>query len=142
MAMSTHLDIVSAESELFSGLAEMVVVTGSEGELGIQPGHAPLLARLKPGQVRVIKQGGQEELFYIEGGTLEVQPKVVTILATTASRAADLDEAAAQEAKRRAEEAINNRNDDFNYTVAEAQLAQAVAQLQTIRKLRKILNVK
>ena len=102
MAVSVHVDIVSAETEIFSGLAEMVVATGSLGELGIAPGHAPLLSELRPGQVRVIKQGGEEELYYISGGMLEVQPHFITILADTAIRADDLDEAAALEAKEKA----------------------------------------
>ena len=139
MAMTVHVDIVSAEKQLFSGLAELVVVTGIEGEIGIKPGHAPLLTALKPGQVRVITQNS-EEVFYISGGMLEVQPKIVTVLADTAIRAADLDEAAALEAKKRAEEMLANRKSDLDYTKAAVELAQAIAQIQAIQKLRKKLH--
>ena len=140
MAMTIHVDIVSAEKQLFSGLAELIVVTGSEGEIGIKPGHAPLLTSLKPGQVRMNKQNGEEEVYYISGGMLEVQTNTVTILADTAIRAADLDEATAIEAKKRAEEALANRQADFDYTKAAVELAQAIAQIQAIRKLRKKLR--
>ncbi|MBS0359173.1 MAG: F0F1 ATP synthase subunit epsilon [Proteobacteria bacterium] len=136
MAMSVHLDIVSAEKEIFSGLAEMVVVSGEEGDLGIAPGHAPLLTTIRPGQVYVTKQGGHEEAYYVDGGLLEVQPKVVTILAETVIRGADLDEAAALEAKHKAEIALQSREADFDYTAAAAELARALAQIQLIRKLR------
>lgn len=136
MAMTVHLDIVSAEKAIFSGLAELVVATGILGEMGITPGHAPLLTALKPGQVRVIKQGGSEEFFYISGGMLEVQPKTVTILADTAERAESLDEAAALEAKKKAEEALAQKHTDINYAEATAELARAVAQIRVIQKLR------
>jgi F-type H+-transporting ATPase subunit epsilon len=140
MAITTHLDIVSAEQEIFSGTAEMIVATGEMGELGITPGHAPLLTLLKPGEIRVTLQGGKEEIYYISGGMLEVQPYYVTVLADAAERAEDLDEAAAIAAKARAEEAIANKNAEIDYTVAAAELAQAVAQIRAIRKARKNLK--
>ena len=138
MAMTIHVDVVSAEKSIFSGLAEMVVVPGELGELGIYPRHAPLLTRIKPGSVR-IKLPDQEELtlIFVSGGMLEVQPSVITILADTAIRGVDLDEARAQEAKQAAEEAIKNRTSDIDYAMAQAELAEAVAQLQAIQKLRK-----
>jgi len=137
MAMTVHTDIVSAEKQLFSGLVELLVVTGTEGEIGIKPNHVPLLTALKPGQVRIVKQNGEEEIFYISGGMLEVQPKIVTVLADTAVRATDLDEAAALEAKKRAEEMLANRKSDFDYGKAAKELAQAMAQIQAIQKIRK-----
>ncbi len=137
MAMTVHCDIVSAEEELFSGLVEMVVAHGNQGDLGILMGHAPLLTDLKPGPVRVIKQGGEEEVFYISGGFLEVQPNMVKVLADTAVRAGDLDEAAALEAKKAAEKALNEKGAEFDYTTAAARLAEAAAQLRTIQELRK-----
>ncbi|MFT3741960.1 MAG: F0F1 ATP synthase subunit epsilon [Gammaproteobacteria bacterium] len=137
MAMTFHLNIVSAESAIFSGLAEMIVATGSLGELGILPGHTPLITSLKPGFVRVVKQGGQEEVFYISGGILEVQTTVVTVLADTAIRAEHLDEAAALEAKKQAESAIANKTAEFEYTQALTELAEAAAQLRAIQQLRK-----
>lgn len=137
MAMSVHLDIVSAEEEIFSGLAEMIIASGTLGDIGIAPGHTPLLTALKPGQVRVIRQGGEEDIYYVSGGMLEVQPKIVTILADTAARASDLDEAAAQEAKARAEQALADRGADFEYSKAAAELARAAAQIQAIRMMRK-----
>lgn len=139
MVMSVHVDVVSAEESIFSGLAEMVVVPGEQGELGIYPRHAPLLTRIKPGSVRIklADKQGEEALIYVSGGILEVQPNVVTVLADTAIRGADLDEARAQEAKRAAEEAIKNRSSDLDYARAQAELAEAVAQIQAIQKLRK-----
>lgn len=137
MAISVHLDIVSAEAEIFSGLAEMIFATGTVGELGIAPGHAPLLTALKPGQIRVIRQGGAEEVFYISGGMLEVQPNLVTVLADTAVRATDLDEAAAIAAKEKAEKALAMRGSEFDYSRALTELAEAAAQIQAIRQLRK-----
>lgn len=137
MAMITHLDIVSAEKSIFSGQAAMVVATGVMGEVGITPGHAPLLTMLKPGEVRVTLQGGETEIFYISGGMLEVQPHCITVLADTAERADNLDEAAAIEAKRKAEEAIVNKDADFDYSVAAAELARATAQIRAIQKARK-----
>ena len=140
MAMTFHLDIVSAEAQIFSGLAEMVVVTGSLGELGILPGHTPLLTSIKPGFIRVVVQGGKEEIFYISGGMLEVQTTVVTLLADTAIRADHLDEAAAQEAKERAEKALTEKNTEFEYGHAMSELAEAAAQLRAIKELRKKAN--
>jgi len=136
-AMTVHLDVVSAEEKIFSGRVETIQVTGSEGELGIYPGHAPLLTTLKPGMVRLVKQHGHEEMIYIAGGVLEVQPGNVTVLADTAVRAEELDEEAALEAKRRAEEHIANPGADFDYAEAATELAAAVAQLRLIQKLRK-----
>jgi F-type H+-transporting ATPase subunit epsilon len=136
MAMTIHVDIVSAEGQIYSGLVEMVFAPAEMGEVGIAPRHTPLLTRLKPGDVRVQK-GGSEEHFYVSGGILEVQPHLVTVLADSASRARDLDEAQALEAKRRAEEALAGRVADFEYAKGQAELAEAVAQLRTIEKLRK-----
>ncbi|MBL4567327.1 MAG: F0F1 ATP synthase subunit epsilon [Porticoccus sp.] len=140
MAMTVHCDIVSAEESLFSGLVELVVVTGSEGELGIAFGHAPLLTDLKPGPVRIIKQEGGEEIYYLSGGFLEVQPNTISILADTALRADDLDEAAALEAKKQAEQDLANQSGEFDYSRAASQLATAAAQLRTISQLRKKLG--
>ncbi|WP_462380395.1 F0F1 ATP synthase subunit epsilon [Pseudomonas sp. Marseille-QA0892] len=137
MAMTVHCDIVSAEGEIFSGLVEMVVAHGNLGDLGIAPGHAPLITDLKPGPVRLVKQGGEEEVFYISGGFLEVQPSMVMVLADTASRAGDLDEAAAQEAVKAAEAALAGKSTEFDYGTASAQLAEAAAQLRTIQQLRR-----
>ena len=136
MAMTVHVDIVSAEGAIFSGLAEMVYAHGVMGELGIAPRHTPLVTRLKPGEVRVEK-GGEMQHFYVSGGILEVQPHLVTVLADTAVRARDLDEAAAEEAKRLAEEALEGHQADFEYAKAQAELAEAVAQLRAIERLRK-----
>lgn len=140
MAITTHLDIVSAEKEIFSGVVEMVVATGDMGEIGIIPGHAPLLALLKPGEVRVKLQGGEQEIFYISGGMIEVQAYHVTILADAAERADSLDEAAAIAAKERAEEAIANKDAEMDYSVASAELARAAAQIRAIQKIRKKLK--
>ena len=138
MAMTIHVDIVSAEGEIFSGLAEMVYAPAVMGEVGIAPRHTPLVTQLKPGEVRVDTGSGKEmQHFYVSGGILEVQPHVVTVLADTAIRAADLDEAAAQEAKRRAEEAMSDRSAEFEYAKAQAELAEAVAQLRAIDRIRK-----
>jgi F-type H+-transporting ATPase subunit epsilon len=135
MAMTMHVDIVSAEKEIFSGTAEMLFAPTVSGEIGVLPRHTQLIARMKPGEVRV--RTAQEELyFYVSGGLIEVQPHVVTVLADTAVRAKDLDEAAALEAKQRAEEAMKDRASDMDYARAQAELAEAVAQLQAIRKLR------
>ena len=137
MAMTMHVDIVSAESEIFSGTAEMLVAPAQMGEVGIMPRHTPMLSPLKPGEVRVIMEGGKEETFYVSGGMLEVQPHTVTILSDTALRAHDLDEAAALEAKQSAEQAMKDRKTDMDYARAQADFAEAVAQLQTIQRLRK-----
>lgn len=141
MAMTLHVDIVSAEKQIFSGTAEMVIATAEEGELGILPRHNQMLARLKPGQVRVKLQYGEEQVFYVSGGMLEVQPHAVTVLADTAERAADLDEAMALESKRRAEEALASRTDEISLARAQAELLEAIAQLQAIEKLRKVRKV-
>lgn len=140
MASTIHCDIVSAEAEIFSGDASMVVVSGEEGELGIAPRHAPLLTRLKPGQVRVMLPEGGEEFYYISGGMLEVQPHVVTVLSDTAARASDLDEAAALKAKEEAERALRDRTADMEMAEAQAQLAQAMAQLSALERMRKKLK--
>lgn len=137
MAMTVHCDIVSAEQEIFSGLVEMVIAAGTEGDVGVAYGHAPLLTALQPGPVRVIKQGGEEEIFFVSGGYLEVQPYQVSILADTALRADDMDEAAALEAKREAEQALSNQGGDFDYGRAAAQLAEAAARLRTIQAMRR-----
>ena len=138
MAMTLHVDIVSAEASLFSGTAEFVAVPGEMGELGIYPRHAPLLTRIKPGAVRIKKaDSAEEELIYVSSGILEVQPFIVTILSDTAIRGQDLDEAKALEAKRAAEEGMKDRSSAMDYAKAQAELAQAVAQLAAIQKLRK-----
>lgn len=137
MAMTFHVDIVSAEAEIFSGTCEMVNAPAVMGELGIMPRHTPLLTRLKPGEVRVIRQGGKEEFYYVSGGMLEIQPHCVTVLADTAVRAKDLDEAAALEAKQHAEQALKDQKSDIDYATAQTELAEAVAQLQTIQRMRK-----
>ncbi len=140
MAMTVHCDIVSAEEKLFSGLVERVIAAGALGDLGIEPGHAALLTPLKPGPVRIVKQGGQEEIVYVSGGYLEVQPNSVSILADTAVRANDIDEAAALEAKKHAEQAMENHGADFDYSRAMSQLAEAAAQLRTIQQIREKLG--
>ena len=137
MAMTVHCDIVSAEAEIFSGLVEMVIAHGNLGDIGIAPGHAPLITDLKPGPIRLIKQGGEAEVFYISGGFLEVQPNMVKVLADTVQRAADLDEASAQEAVKAAEKALNEKGADFDYGSAAARLAEAAAQLRTVQQIRK-----
>ena len=138
MAMTMHVDIVSAESSIFSGIAEFVVVPGEAGELGIMPHHAPLLTRIKPGTVRIKVQGqAEEEWIYVSGGMLEVQPNLVTVLADTAIRGKDLDEAKSLESKKRAEEAMQNKTSQLEYAKAQAELAEAIAQLAAIQKLRK-----
>lgn len=138
MAMTVHVDVVSAEEQIFSGLAEVIVVPGEMGELGIYPRHTALMTRIKPGAVRIKRPDQeQEELIYVSGGMLEVQPSVVTILADTAIRGADLDEARALEAKQAAEEAMKNRTSDIDYAAAQAELAEAIAQLRAIQQMRK-----
>ena len=133
-----HVDIVSAEEQIFSGEAHMVYAPAVMGEVGIAPRHTPLISPLKPGEVRLDMGDGKEEFFFISGGILEVQPHMVTVLSDTAIRAHDLDEAAALEAKKRAEDAIADRQSDFEYAKAKAELAEAVAQLQALKKIRKI----
>ena len=137
MGISVHCDIVSAEESIFSGLVELVVATGTLGDLGIAPGHAPLMTSLAAGPVRIIKQGGEEEVFFVTGGYLEVQPNIVTILSDSAQRADDLDEASALEAKKEAERLIANQGGDFDYSRAASQLAEASARLRTLQQLRK-----
>ena len=133
MATTIHCDVVSAEQEIFSGRVTMVVATGTMGELGIMPGHAPLLTGIKPGPVRLLTEDGAEETIFASGGFLEVQPGVVTILADTAARADDLDEVAAQQAMDEAEAAMANQSAQFEYSLAAAQLAEAAAQLRVLR---------
>jgi len=137
MAQTIHVDIVSAEGQIFSGEATMVFVPGSQGELGIAPRHAPLLTTLKAGELRVQAEGQEEHSFYVSGGALEVQPHLVTVLADTAARAHDLDEAEALAAKQRAQEAMRDRTDKIEIAEAQAELARAVAQLRAIERLRK-----
>ena len=138
MAMTVHVDVVSAEETIFAGLAEVVVVPGEMGELGMYPRHTALMTRIKPGSVRLkLPEQEEEVLIYVSGGMLEVQPSVVTILADTAIRGADLDEARALEAKQAAEEAIRNHASDVDYAQAQAELAEAIAQLHAIQQLRR-----
>jgi F-type H+-transporting ATPase subunit epsilon len=134
--MTVHCDVVSAEEKIYSGLVEIVTATGTEGEMGIQLGHAPLLTALKPGSVRIVKQDGKEEILYVSGGYLEVQPNLITLMADTAIRAKDVDEAAALEAQNEAEKALANKTGEFEYSRAATELAEAAAQLRTIQKLR------
>ena len=137
MATTFQVDIVSAEQQIFSGAAEMVIAPGEAGELGILPEHAPLLTRIKPGTVRIQMAGGEEEVIYVSGGMMEVQPDRVTVLADTSVRAHDLDEAKAMEAERLAKEALANRSGVMEIAKAQVELAQAAAQIAAIRKLRK-----
>ena len=138
MAMTMHVDVVSAEEEIFSGPATMLFAPGAMGDLGIYPRHAPLLTRIKPGEVRIVtEQGADEMVLYVSGGMLEIQPEAVTILADTAQRASDIDEAAALEAKERAEKLLSDQKDDVDYAAASAELAEAMAQLQAVQRLRK-----
>jgi F-type H+-transporting ATPase subunit epsilon len=137
MGISVHCDIVSAEESIFSGLVELVVATGTLGDLGIAPGHAPLMTSLAPGPVRIVKQGGEEEIFFVTGGYLEVQPNIVTVLSDSAQRAGDLDEAAAEEAKKEAERLLANQSGDFDYSKAASQLAEAAARLRTVQQMRR-----
>jgi len=138
MAISVHCDVVSAEESIFSGVVEFAVFPGEAGELGVYPHHTPLLTRIRPGTIRLKVQGQSDyELVYVSGGMLEIQPDMITVLADTAIRAHDLDEAKALDAKKRAEEALANRQAEIDYAAAEAELAQAIAQLQAIQRLRK-----
>ena len=139
MPITMQLDIVSAEKEVFSGVVQFVVATAMLGEVGIQPGHAPLLTVLKPGTIAITMANGDEDVFYVSGGMLEVQPYHTTILADTVQRADSLDEAAVLEAKNHAEQAFLNRGSDVDYTVAAGELARAVAQIRAIQKIRKQL---
>lgn len=140
MSTSVQCDIVSADESLFSGSVSMIIATGSLGEMGITPGHAPLLSDLNPGPVRLLKDGGEEEIYYLSGGYIEVQPTSVSILADKAVRAGDIDEAAANEALKLAEQTITNQSGEIDYSKAAAQLAEATAQLRTVDKLRKKMS--
>jgi F-type H+-transporting ATPase subunit epsilon len=138
MAMTMHVDVVSAEEEIFSGPATMLFAPGEMGDLGILPRHAPLLTRIKPGEVRIqVPDSEEEQIIYVSGGILEVQPAAVTILADTATRAVDIDEAAAIEAKERAENILKDQKDNVDYAAASAELAEAMAQIQAVHRLRK-----
>ncbi|HEB92671.1 MAG TPA: F0F1 ATP synthase subunit epsilon [Gammaproteobacteria bacterium] len=140
MAMTMHVDVVSAEEAIFSGAAKMLFAPGVMGDLGIMPRHAPLLTRIKPGEVRILTPDDEEQFYYVSGGMLEIQPEAVTILADTAIRAKDIDEAAALEAKERAEKALADRSGEIDYATTEAELAEALAQLQAIQRLKKKLG--
>lgn len=137
MAITLHVDIVSAEREIFSGRAEMVVATGVWGELGIGPGHLQMLTKLQPGQIRLKLADGEEEIFYVSGGFIEVQPTMVTVLADTAERAADLDEAKAEESMRLAQHMLQEKQQELDYAQALTEAARATAQLRAINALRK-----
>ena len=132
-----HVDIVSAEGEIFSGEASMVFAPAALGDIGIAPRHAPLLTTLRPGEVRVQSPGGEEQFFFVGGGALEIQPHLVTVLADTALRAKDLDEVAAVQAKQRAEEALRNKGDAVEMAELQAQIAQYAAQIKMIQNRRK-----
>ena len=136
MAMTMHIDIVSAEAEIFSGTVTQVFAPAEMGEVGIMPRHAPMLSKLKAGEIRVSDQDGEEYSFFVNGGIIEVQPHVVTILSDTAMRAADIDEAAALEAKARAEAAMSEKKSVLDYARAKAELIEAIAQIETIKKIR------
>lgn len=137
MAMTMHVDIVSAEQEIFSGTVTQVFAPAELGEVGIMPRHAPMLSTLKAGVVRIISQQGEEQTFFVSGGILEIQPHVVSILSDTALRASDIDESAALEAKARAEAAMKDKASDMDYAKAKSELIAAVAQIETLKKLRK-----
>ena len=141
MAITTHLDIISAEREIFSGIVEMIVATGELGEIGIVPGHAPLLTILKPGEIRLTIPGGKEEIFYVSGGMLEVQPYYVTVLADEVERAENIDEAAALASIARANEVIANKSTEMDYSVAMTELTEALAQIRVLQKLRKTVKM-
>lgn len=140
MAATVECDIVSAEQEIFKGQVAMLIATGILGDLGITPGHTPLLTELKPGPIRLVTAEGDEEVFYVSGGFLEVQPNQVKILADDALRADDMNEAAAEEARRQAEKALENQSGEFDYSRAATQLAEAAAQLRTLQAVRKKLG--
>ena len=140
MATSVDCDIVSAEESIFEGKVEFISLTGTLGELGIYPGHTPLLSEVKPGPVRLRMESGEEDIFYVSGGFLEVQPHKVILMADTALRAADLNEAAAEEASRQAEQAMADRSSEFEYSRAAGQLAEAADQLRTLRQIRQKLG--
>ena len=138
MASTVHCSIVSAEQEIFSGAVEMIVATGTIGELGIMPGHTPLLSGVKPGPVRLILEGGEEEVFFASGGYIEVQPNHITILADTALRAADIDEAAAAQAQQEAEQKLSDAQAEIDFARVSADIAEQVAMLRTLRKHREL----
>jgi F-type H+-transporting ATPase subunit epsilon len=140
MASTIQCEVVSAEKAIYSGAVEMVIAPGVVGELGIAPGHTPLLTQLEPGPVRLIMKSGEEDIFYVSGGMMEVQPRVVTILADTALRADDMDESEALKAKELAKEALTNKKSEIDYSTATAHLAEAAAQLRTLQQIRKKLN--
>jgi len=140
MATSVDCDIVSAEESIFEGRVEFISLTGTLGELGIYPGHTPLLSEVKPGPVRMRMESGEEDIFYVSGGFLEVQPHKITLMADTALRAADLNEAAAEEATRQAAQAMVDKTSEFEYSRAAGQLAEAAAQLRTLRQIRQKLG--
>lgn len=136
MAMTIHVDIASPEESIFSGAASMVFAPAYLGEVGISPRHSPMLTRLIPGEIRVQTEAGDEKSYYVSGGILEVQPHMVTVLADAAVRARDLDEAAAEQARKRAETALENHNDEVDLSVVEGQLAEALAQLRVLQRHR------
>ncbi|PXW29722.1 F0F1 ATP synthase subunit epsilon [Paraburkholderia caballeronis] len=138
MATTIKVDVVSAEENIFDGVAKFVALPGEAGELGILPGHTPLITRIRPGAVRIVAEDGNEEFVFVAGGILEVQPGAVTVLADTAIRGKDLDEAKAADARKRAEEALQNAGSNLEYATAQAELAYAVAQLTAIQRLRKM----
>ncbi|RQH06091.1 MULTISPECIES: F0F1 ATP synthase subunit epsilon [Paraburkholderia] len=138
MAATIKVDVVSAEESIFDGQAKFVALPGEAGELGILPGHTPLITRIRPGAVRIVSAEGEEEFVFVAGGILEVQPGAVTVLADTAIRGKDLDEAKAADARKRAEEALQNAGSNLEYATAQAELAYAVAQLAAIQRLRKM----
>jgi F-type H+-transporting ATPase subunit epsilon len=141
MAMTIHIDVVSAEESIFSGVAEFVAAPAEMGEVGIYPQHAPLITRIKPGALRVkVPNEAEETLIFVSGGILEVQPGVITVLADTAIRGHDLDEASVLEAKRLAEEAMRDKSSEMDYAKAQAELIEAAAQLRAIQKLRKSVH--
>lgn len=137
MAMTMHVDIVSAEKEIYSGTVTQVFAPAELGEVGVMPRHAPMLSTLKAGVVRIVPQEGDEQTFYVSGGILEIQPHVVTILSDTALRAADIDEAAALEAKARAEATMKEKSSEMDYAKAKSELIEAVAQIEALKKIRK-----
>ncbi|MGB5277573.1 MAG: F0F1 ATP synthase subunit epsilon [Gammaproteobacteria bacterium] len=137
MSMTMHIDIVSAENEIYSGIITECYAPAEMGEVGIHPRHAPLLTKLKPGEVRIVLQDGEQQSFFVNGGIMEIQPHVVTILSDSAIRAADIDEAAANEAKERAEAAMADKKSDLDYARAKAELVEAIAKIETIKKLRR-----
>lgn len=134
--MKLHVDLVSAEGQIYSGSATMVVVAAQEGDVGIAPRHAPLLTHMRPGQVRIQQEGQEEQEFFVSGGILEVQPHLVTVMADTVERATDIDEAAAEKAKQRAEEQLSKADDKIDLARAQSELAEAAARLNLVRKLR------